>query len=65
MDRLSRAWRVFCRTGRAASGAGQVWPAPFGTPAGLEPAPTHTHPLSARANGCMRTRIPNEEEKKG
>ena len=31
------------------------------TPAGLEPAPTHTHPLSARANGCMRTRFPIEE----
>jgi hypothetical protein len=29
---------------------------PVRTPAGLEPAPTHTHPLSARANGCMRTR---------
>ena len=35
---------------------------PVRTPAGLEPAPTHTHPLSARANGCMRTRIPIEEE---
>jgi len=34
---------------------------PVRNPAGLEPAPTHTHPLSARANGCMRTRIPIEE----
>src|SRR5215468_3793019 len=28
------------------------------------PAPTHTHPLSARANGCMRTRNPIEEGQK-
>src|SRR5690348_1997385 len=34
---------------------------PVRNPAGLESAPTHTHPLSARANGCMRTRIPIEE----
>jgi len=38
---------------------------PVRNPAGLESAPTHTHPLSARANGCMRTRIPIEERKKG
>ena len=30
---------------------------PVRNPAGLEPAPTHTHPLSARANGCMRTSL--------
>ena len=34
---------------------------PVRNPAGLEPAPTHTHPLSARANGCMRTRLSIEE----
>src|SRR5262249_13658375 len=34
---------------------------PRPNPAGPETGPTHTHPLSARANGCVRTRIPIEE----
>src|SRR5438105_7791618 len=57
----SLPWRVFCRTGRAASRRRPGMARPVRNPAGLEPAPTHTHPLSARANGCMRTRIPIEE----
>jgi hypothetical protein len=36
---------------------------PVRNPAGLEPAPTHTHPLSAKANGCMRTRFLIEERR--
>jgi hypothetical protein len=30
-------------------------------PAGHEAAPTHTHPLSARANGCMRNPVSKKE----
>src|SRR5262249_12737361 len=51
-----------CRTGRAASRRRPGMARPVRNPAGLEPSPTHTHPLSARANGCMRTRLLIEEE---
>jgi hypothetical protein len=34
---------------------------PVRNTAGLEPAPTHTHQLSARANGCMRALAWNAE----
>jgi hypothetical protein len=33
---------------------------PVRNPAGRELAPTQTRPLSARANGCRRTRLSNE-----
>jgi hypothetical protein len=42
------------RQGRVAALPGMAHPVRY--PAGLEPAPIHTHPLSARANGSMRTR---------
>jgi hypothetical protein len=57
----SLPWRVFCRSGRAASRRRPCMARPVRNPAGLEPAPTHTHPLSA-ANGCMRTRFPMKKE---
>ena len=53
---------VLVLVGQEAGGpVGEEMARPVRNPTGLEPAPTHTHPLSARANGCMRTRIPIEE----